>query len=151
MKRIKVLKSGIVTNQVEALDADADAWFAKESVNGSFGKLDRWLPSLLDTKGVEYVPNENISLAIGFRNAVDGAGKPIKEYHFAADFTVVQEDMTAELAASAAAKAAAAQAVLDQGTRLQAIKAIVSATPGTLTNVQRDAILIHLVKQALGQ
>lgn len=51
----------------------------------------------------------------------------------------------------AAQKAAQEQLRTDQMARLNAIKAVAGMAPGTLTNDQRDAILIHVVKQALGQ
>jgi hypothetical protein len=53
--------------------------------------------------------------------------------------------------AMALAEAERVQAIANQATRLNAIKAIISAAPGSLTDVQRDAILIHLVKQQLGK
>lgn len=51
---------------------------------------------------------------------------------------------------SASIDAADNQAAATIAQRKAQLQAILSATPGTLTNVQRDAILQHLIKTFLG-
>ncbi len=68
---------------------------------------------------------------------LDGSGNPVIDLVKQAAKTAIED--------------ARLQVITNQATRLNQIKTLISATPGTLTNVQRDAILIHLVKQALGQ
>ncbi len=73
------------------------------------------------------------------------------QFYWDRTYTFSSIDTTPDPSIAAAAKAAQIQLAIDQNARLQLVKAVINATPGTLTNVQRDSILIHLVKQALGQ
>lgn len=107
MKKIKIIKNGVVTNQnMNPLESDEvkDLWLAKEIANGSFGKNERWLPVQKDRDGVEYVSGENISEAIDTRTVKDDMLGDRVEKKFAAEYTVVEEDMTAEIAAAEADK-----------------------------------------------
>lgn len=99
MKRIKILKHGKVTNQAELPNVEADAWLTQEIANGSFGKPERWTPEALCT------PDE-LAKSLGTREVDGPIGSDAKviEHHLPSEFTVVEEDMTAEIAAKQAAK-----------------------------------------------
>jgi hypothetical protein len=93
MKRIKILKAGIVTNQAELADADVDAWLAKEIMNGSFGKPQREV----DEGGLANegkLPKD----AIANRIVTDESGIQKIKYTLAPEYSIVQEDMSVEVA-----------------------------------------------------
>ena len=93
----------------------ADAWIAQEMANNSWGKPDRWLSSEfsvdMNSVSTEYVPNEDISQAVENRIVIDreAVGEILdengdvitpaisevshKEYHFSAEYVVVQTDL----------------------------------------------------------
>jgi len=99
MKRYKIFREGICTNQW--LDSDLPA----NHYEPNFGKPERWLSPQKDKDGVEYVSGEDISQVIASRESEpDPQGNVVKEYLFAAEYTIVEEDMTAELAAAEADK-----------------------------------------------
>lgn len=93
MKRIKILKQGKVTNQAELPIERASEWLEQEITNGSFGKPERWTPEALCT------PDE-LAKSLGTREVDGPIGSDAKviEHHLPAEFQVVEEDMTAELA-----------------------------------------------------
>ena len=93
MKRIKILKQGVVTNQAEGIDAEMDAWLASCLAKNKFGKPERWTPEALCT------PDE-LAKSLGTREVDGPIGSDAKviEHHLPAEFTVVEEDMTAEIA-----------------------------------------------------
>lgn len=99
MKRIKILKQGHVTNQAELKVAEADAWLASCLEKNKFGKPERW------TAEKDCTPEE-LAKSLGTREVDGPIGSEAKviEHHLPAEFQVVEEDMTAEIAAAAQAK-----------------------------------------------
>lgn len=90
MIKATILKNGAVTNEAKFnLQLDAEAWVQKESLNGSFGKIDRWLREG-DFSG------ETISDAIDTREVISGIST-IVEYKFPKEFNVEYVDITSEL------------------------------------------------------
>ena len=87
MKRIKILKGGVLTNQAEFADAEGAAWLAQEIANGSFGKAERWVRE----------GDEDISGALETRQ-VDSPEGAYTEYKLPAEFSVVEENIDAEIA-----------------------------------------------------
>lgn len=99
MKRIKAIKNGVVSNQAEFKSVDeANAWLAKMIATNSFGKPERWLVVHKGFDDIEYVEGEDISQAIETRVGVGSLGEEIVEKKFAAEYQVLEEDMTQEIA-----------------------------------------------------
>ena len=97
MKKIKI---GVVTNQnsdVTMSDEQKDQWLAQEIAKGSFGKSERWIAG-------DELQKEEIADAIEQRVTQGSLGEDILEYKFAAEFSVVEEDMSNEIALEAADK-----------------------------------------------
>ncbi len=136
MVRIKIIDSRGGTWAVECSDQAAiDKWMA--GLPYSYGKPDRWVAASPDGLSV---PGEDIKQNIGTR-----VTNKITEYHFAAEYTVIQEDITAEVAAQVAADA---QAASDKSARKAQLQNAISNW-STLTAAQKDTVLkvvlTHLV------
>jgi hypothetical protein len=105
MKKIKVIKNGVVTNinENQATSDEAKAeWLAQEIANGSFGKSERWVSGLA-------LSDEEKASALATREVSHHGEATITEYKLAAEYEVVEEDMTAEIAAKEAEEADQAQ------------------------------------------
>ena len=90
MIKVQIKKQNSITNEASfSTQIEAEAWVSKESLNGSFGKLDRWL------KEQDFV-TETIVQAIEVRQIEQFNGDPITEYKFLQEFTVVYLDVTIE-------------------------------------------------------
>lgn len=90
MKKIKIIKNGIVTNinnDSSQSDSQKNAWLQQEIANGSFGKPERWV-----TEGTE-----DISGALETREIVNLDGSLIIEYRLPADYEIVEEDMSQDI------------------------------------------------------
>lgn len=95
MKKIKIIKNGTVTHQNAAedqSDAEKDAWLVKQIAENSFGLPERWLQGAI-------LSDADKALAVETRTSVGSLGEEIVEYKFAAEYSVVEEDLTAEIAA----------------------------------------------------
>ncbi len=107
MKRIKVFRKGVLTNQVEEVASgyglkagEADLWLADCLAKNKFGKPERWVTAL--------TPDEDITLALETRQVevspaiLDDQGvevepaKFVTEYKLAAEYTIEIEDVTSE-------------------------------------------------------
>jgi hypothetical protein len=98
-KRIRVSKQGVeVQAAVFHDDVTKDAWLQLLKDQAPWGKPDRWIAASKDQDGVEYVPGEDISKALGSRGVTDPLSGDYTEYKFAAEYEVVEEDITQELA-----------------------------------------------------
>lgn len=82
MIKISILKNGVITNQAQfPSQPEVDAWLAKEIANESFGKS-AWtetIPEVLDEDGITVIT-------------------PEQTINHPAEFTVLQEDISAALA-----------------------------------------------------
>ncbi len=90
MKRVKVLKNNVVTNQADfATQELADAFIAREEANKSFGKPERIIASnmLGDEDAVNAI--ETITEEVN--------GEEKVSYKFAAEYTIEISDVTAEI------------------------------------------------------
>lgn len=93
MIKAQIKKQNIVTNAANfETQAEAEAWVLKESQNGSFGKLDRWLSE-------SKFNGESIAQAVATRLVEQLGQDPVTEYNFAQEFEVVYTDITIELLA----------------------------------------------------
>ena len=110
MKRIKILKNGIVTNLNDDLkmsDAEKDQWLASEIANGSFGKVERWVHEDRVSEDEKKVALEvrEVELTFPTPEVIDEETKEVlvpskthyKEYRLAAEFEVVEEDISSEI------------------------------------------------------
>lgn len=111
MKRIKVFRKGVLTNQVEeaaiglGLKAgEADIWLADCLAKNKFGKPERWVTEL---------SGEDITQAIETRQLEKEPGVFVTEYKLPAEYTIVEENIDAEIAAQKA-KEDAAKALKDK-------------------------------------
>lgn len=143
MKRIKAIKNGIISNQAEfASDQDAAAWLAEMIQTNSFGKPERWIDGsrLSDAEKAQ---------AVETRVSAGSLGEEITEYKFAAEYSVVEEDLTAEIAA----KDARIVALRNQIQQMQAfdVDAATLAQLKPFLKLQRSVILklVQLVKGSL--
>ena len=108
MKRIKIIRKGVVTNGGEGEDSEMDAWLASCLSKNKFGKPERWvregdedISAALETREVELEP-----AILDEQGNVITPAVMVTEYKLAAQFTVVEEDMTAEVAKETARLAA---------------------------------------------
>lgn len=129
MKRVKVLKNGIVTNQAEEIDPDA--WVAKQVSENSWGKPERWVRE----------GDEDISGALETRTIDLGEGMTATEHKLPAQYEIVIEDITAEVAANEADKA-------KKITDLAALKAFKKSDITNLTDAVN--VIEKLVKVLIG-
>jgi hypothetical protein len=90
MKRIKIIRNGVVTNQAELPNEEADSWLASCLAKNKFGLPERWV------NGFELSEEQKLA-AIETRISVGSLGEEITEYKLAAEYTIVEEDMTAEI------------------------------------------------------
>jgi hypothetical protein len=100
MKRIKIIINGVVTNQAELQAVEADAWLSSCLAKNKFGLPERWLRVQPDGN----IPGEDISQAIDtrtFPSEFEGDAE-IVEKKFAAQYEIVEEDMTEEINAKIA-------------------------------------------------
>jgi len=98
MKRIKILKKGVVTNQVEdSSTVNADQWLAEGVAKNWFGKPERWV------NGNE-LTNEEKATAIDTRVGTGSLGEDITEYKLAAEYEIVEENIDGEINAAIAKK-----------------------------------------------
>jgi hypothetical protein len=98
MKRIKILKNGVVTNQAEDSSAlNVDQWLAEGVAANWFGKPERWLNgfNLSDAEKAQ---------AIETRVSAGSLGEEITEYKFAAEYEIVEENIDGEINAAIAKK-----------------------------------------------
>ncbi len=95
MKQVSIKKNNIVTNQANfATQELADAFLAREIANKSFGKNEREL-----TEQQVLAEGSSISDAISSRIVTDTQGQEIVLYTLPAEYTVEQEDITAQVQA----------------------------------------------------
>ena len=94
MKRVLIIKSGIVTNKAEfATQELAETWLAKEEANKSFGKQARWVSE-------DNIQKEGEDIALSDQMMIEPImGKDVKLYHFPSEYSVEVVDVTAEVAA----------------------------------------------------
>jgi hypothetical protein len=87
MIRIQIKKNNIVTHQADfATQELADAWVLDNVANNSWGKPERWLTE-----------DQTISEGLETINAADTRiVDSITEYKFLAEYSIIQEDATAE-------------------------------------------------------
>lgn len=100
MKRIKILKNGVVTNanvDPNQSDAEKDAWLAGNLANNSFGKPERWVRDATEDEKLAAIESRDVP-------DIDGSVKA--EYKLAAEYVVVEENMDAEVAAEKASREA---------------------------------------------
>ena len=91
MIKVQIKKQNLVTNQAQFETQElAEAWVLKESLNGSFGKLERWLVES-DFRG------ESIEQSVNSRQQEVLGGEPITEYNFPQEFEIIYEDITTQL------------------------------------------------------
>jgi hypothetical protein len=90
MKRIKIIKQGIVTNQAEGIDAEVDVWLASCLSKNTFGKPERWIDESIAT-------DEEKAAKLDTR-VIEG-DFPRVEIKLPAEYTINVEDMTAEISA----------------------------------------------------
>ena len=93
MKKIKIIKNGVVTNinaNTQMSDAEKDVWLAQEIANNSFGLPERWV------NGLELSDEEKAS-ALESREVDNGIGEKTVEYKLPSQFEIVIEDMTEEI------------------------------------------------------
>lgn len=88
MKRIKITRSNGSTAWAEKPSDEAAAWLAQGIAECWWGKPERWVRE----------GDEDISAALETRQ-VDVDGQIVTEYKLAAQFTVVEQDITAEVEA----------------------------------------------------
>lgn len=94
MKKVLVRKQDVVTNQAvfESLEL-ATAWIAKETVNKSFGKPERWVSE-------DRIQLEGEDIANSVEMIIEPtANGEVKLHKFASEFSVEIVDVTAEVAA----------------------------------------------------
>jgi hypothetical protein len=104
MKRIKVIREGKETHKAEGPNAEMDAWRDYCVSINKFGKPERWVraededvSAALETREVELEP-----AVLDDQGNVVTPAVMVNEYRLAAQFTVVEEDITAEVAAQKA-------------------------------------------------
>ena len=95
MKRIKILKSGIQTHSTELDDTKSVEWISQGIAQNWWGKPERWVTEL---------SGEDISKAIETRQVEREPGLFVTEYKLAAEYTIVEENIDAEIAAQVAAE-----------------------------------------------
>lgn len=94
MKRVKILKNSVVTNQADFSSQElAEAFIAREEANKSFGKPERVISA-------SQLGDENPADAVEtiVEQTIDGEQT---SYRFAAEYTVEISDVTAEVAQKA--------------------------------------------------
>lgn len=102
MFKIEIKSNDVLTNYAEfATEALCNEWLDKESLNGSFGKIQREVKEIIsvDTEGVETVQlenNEDISLSMSVREETDMLGNTIRLHTLPAEFTSTITDITAQ-------------------------------------------------------
>lgn len=102
MFKIEIKKNDVLTNYAEfATELDAQAWLEKESLNGSFGKIQREVKEArsVDSEGVETIyleNNEDISLSMSVREEEDSLGNIMRFHTLPAEFTSAITDITAQ-------------------------------------------------------
>lgn len=135
MKRIKVIRisDGKETHRGEGQAADVDAWRDYCLSINKFGKPERWVTSEM----------EDISAAIETRQ-VDVDGQVVIEYKLAAQFSIVEEDITAEVAAQKA-KADARKAAI---ARLESLNLAAKLGPA-ITVAQIKTVLQEIIQDIL--
>lgn len=94
MIKVEIKKQNVVTNTAKFDNQElAEAWYQEEYLNGSFGKIDRWvLPENFDA-------GESIETATNTREALGVIGDAATEYFFPKEHTVEYVDVTAQLQA----------------------------------------------------
>lgn len=92
MIKVQIKKQNIVTNEAKfETQLEVESWVLKESQNGSFGKLDRWLRES-DFRG------ESIDQSVTSRIVEGQLGQPpYTEYNFPQEFEIVYTDITLEV------------------------------------------------------
>lgn len=86
MIKVEIKKQDVVTNQAKFETQElAEAWVNQESLNGSFGKIDRWL------KESDF-DDETIEQSVDSREGSDSQ----MEYKFLKEFDVVYTDVTSD-------------------------------------------------------
>lgn len=143
MKRIKAIKNGKVSNQAEfADDAEAAAWLAEMIQTNSFGLPERWIDG-------SRLSDAEKALAIETRVVTGSLGEGITEYKFAAEYSVIEEDLTAGIAAKDARILALRNQI--QQMRDFDIDAATLAQLKPFLKLQRSVILklVQLVKGSL--
>lgn len=84
MIKYKCIKNGVIQNEWTSDYAGADYY------EDCFGKKDRWVV-------VDQFSDEDITKAIESREIDDPILGKVTEYHFAADYVIEQEDVTAQI------------------------------------------------------
>lgn len=74
---------------------ESQAWLAQEIDNKSFGPNERWVSGLI-------LSDEEKASALESRSNIDLGGVEIVEYKLAAEYTIIEEDISAEIAAKEA-------------------------------------------------
>jgi hypothetical protein len=89
MKKITIRKGNVITNQATFETQElADAWRDQNISSGVFGKPERWLAENEFT-------SETIEDSVE-TSQVERFGQNVTVYKFAADYTITEEDVTAE-------------------------------------------------------
>jgi hypothetical protein len=98
MIRIQIVRNGVETNRADFLNVGlATKWLDDHKKKNVFGKNQRELIAKLDEQGNYFVPGEDVSLALSFREMVDSiTGVNTRWYLFPADYQVITEDVSAE-------------------------------------------------------
>ena len=101
MKRIKIIKNGKVTNQADEPNftngQTIDQWLTEGVAANWFGLPERWLNGF-------NLSDEEKAQAIETRVSTGSLGEEITEYKFAAEYSVVEENIDGEINAAIAKK-----------------------------------------------
>lgn len=101
MKKVNIIKDGkIVQHAIFPDDESMNTWIALLSKDHAWGKPDRWVREDFISSG-----NEDVSKAIG-QLTEDDMGKEYQVYHFSSEYEVEIIDITSEVEAEKAIKAA---------------------------------------------